>query len=348
METVRLFLEVAAGRNWIVHQMDVHNAFLHGDLEEEVYMKPLPGFHVADEKKVCRLRKSLYGLKQAPRCWFAKLTTSLREYGFVQSLSDYSLFTFDKGGIQINILIYVDDMIVASNSSGALQLFKDYLATFFKMKDLGPLKYFLGIEVSRGSTGFYLSQRKYALEIVVEAGLLGSKPADFPLEQNHKLALSKSPLLSQPAQYQRLIGRLIYLAATRPDLVFSVHILSQFMQNPREDHWQAALRVVKYLKGTVGRGILLKARTNFQVTGWCDSDYSSCPLTRRSVTGYIVQLGASPVSWKTKKQDTVSLSSAEAEYRAMVHLTKELLWVKRVLTDLGIVHPQPMHVLCDS
>ena len=348
METVRLFLEVAAGKDWSVHQMDVHNAFLHGDLDEEVYMKPPPGFYTTDDKKVCRLRKSLYGLKQSPRCWFGKLTSALRDYGFVQSLSDYSLFSFDKGGIQINILIYVDDMIIASNNSGALDIFKNYLASCFKMKDLGAVKYFLGIEVSRSSKGFYLSQRKYAMEIVSEAGLLGSKPASFPLEQNHKLALSESPLLRHLEQYRRMIGRLIYLSATRPDLTYCVHVLAQFMQTPREDHWQAALRVVRYIKGTAGQGILLQAKPDFQITGWCDSDWASCPLTRRSVTGYIVQVGASPISWKTRKQDTVSLSSAEAEYRAMAFLTKELLWLKRVLTDLGIKHDQPMRVLCDS
>lgn len=339
---------MAAGNNWPVHQMDVHNAFLHGDLTEEVYMKPPPGYFTSDENKVCRLRKSLYGLKQAPRCWFAKLTTALREYGFVQSLSDYSLFGFDKGGIHINILIYVDDMIVTSNSNEALTGFKGYLASCFKMKDLGPLKYFLGIEVSRSSKGFYLSQRKYALEIVSDAGLLGSKPATFPLEQNHKLALSTSPLLTDPEPYRRMVGRLIYLGATRPDLAFCVHVLAQFMQAPREDHWEAALRVVRYLKGNPGQGILLKAEKNFQITGWCDADYNSCPLTRRSVTGFFVQLGDSPVSWKTRKQDTVSMSSSEAEYRAMAFITKELMWLKRVLLDLGVKHTQPMRLYCDN
>lgn len=296
METVRLFLDIAAGRNWIVHQMDVQNAFLHGDLEEEVYIKPPPGFYTLDDKKVCRLRKSLYGLKQSPRCWFGKLTSALCEYGFIQSLSDYSLFSFDKGGVHINILIYVDDMIIASNNGGALEIFKSYLASCFKMKDLGAVKYFLGIEVSRSSKGFYLSQRKYALEIVSETGLLGAKPASFPLEQNNKLALPESAMLPNPEQYRRLIGRLIYLSATRPDLAYCVHVLAQFMHTPREDHWQAALRVVRYIKGTAGQGILLQAKNDFQISGWCDSDWASCPITRRSVTGYIVQVGSSPIS----------------------------------------------------
>ncbi|XP_019092930.1 PREDICTED: uncharacterized protein LOC109129333 [Camelina sativa] len=311
-------------------------------------MKPPPGYLAANDTRVCRLRKSLYGLKQAPRCWFAKLTTALKEYGFVQSLSDYSLFVFDKGGIRINLLIYVDDMIVTSNSVEALTIFKAYLASCIKMKDLGALKYFLGIEVSRSSQGFYLSQHKYALEIIADAGLLGCKPDSFPLEQNHNLALSTSPLLSQPEPYRRLIGRLIYLGATRPDLAYSVQFLAQFMKTPREDHWEAAIRVVRYLKGNPGQGILLNAKSNFQLTGWCDSDHSGCRLTRRSVSGYFIQLGTSPVSWKTKKQKTVSMSSTEAQYRAMAYITKELIWLKIVLHDLGVSHTQSMRLYCDS
>lgn len=158
MGTIRLFLKVAAGNNWPVYQMDVHNAFLHEDLDEEVYMKPPPGFYPDDEKKVCRLRRSIYGLKQPPRCWFAKLTKSLREYGFEQTHADYSLFIFDKAGVQIKLLIYVDDMILTCNSDRALAAFKSDLAPCFKIKDLGPLKYFLSIEVSRNKTSFYLSQ----------------------------------------------------------------------------------------------------------------------------------------------------------------------------------------------
>jgi len=236
MGTVRVFLDVAAKRNWEIHQMDVHNAFLHGDLHEEVYMKLPPGFEASHPNKVCRLRKALYGLKQAPRCWFQKLTTALKKYGFQQSRKDYSLFTLTRGQVRIHILIYVDDLVITGSSAKATQDFKDYLSSCFHMKDLGPLKYFLGIEVARNSTGIYICQRKYALDIIDETGLMGAKPASFPLEQNHQLALSTSPLLSDPQRYRRLIGRLIYLAVTRPDLAYCVHILALFMQEPREAH----------------------------------------------------------------------------------------------------------------
>ncbi|RVW26564.1 Retrovirus-related Pol polyprotein from transposon RE2 [Vitis vinifera] len=187
MTTVRAFLAIAASKNWELHQMDVHNAFLHGDLEEEVYMKLPPGFESSDPNLVCRLRKSLYGLKQAPRCWFAKLVTALKGYGFLQSYSNYSLFTYTKGNVQINVLVYVDDLIISRNDSAALKTFKAYLNDCFKMKDLGVLKYFLGIEVARSSAGLFLCQRKYTLDIVSETGLLGAKPCGFPIEQNHRL-----------------------------------------------------------------------------------------------------------------------------------------------------------------
>ncbi|CAH9097621.1 unnamed protein product [Cuscuta epithymum] len=266
MVTVRLFLAVAAAKNWELHQMDVHNAFLHGDLDEVVYMKPPPGFCSSRPGQVCRLKKSLYGLRQAPRCWFAKLSASLKQYGFQQSYSDYSLFTLTQGSAQLFILIYVDDLIIVGNDSSAIARFKSYLHNCFHMKDLGFLKYFLGIEVARSADGIFLCQRKYTLDIISETGLLGAKPTHFPIEQNHNLAISQSDFLADPEAYRRLVGRLLYLSFTRPDLAYAVHILSQFMQAPRQDHWTAALRVVRYLKGTPGQGILLSSTCDLTLT----------------------------------------------------------------------------------
>lgn len=166
LASVRFILKLAAALNWYVHQMDVHNAFLHGDLEEEIYMKLPQGFTCSDPTKVCRLKKSLYGLRQAQRCWYAKLTTALTQFGFSHDYADHSLFSKVRGSVCIHILIYVDDFIIACNDTTALQEFKDYLHRCFRMKDLGTLKYFLGFEVARNASVIYMSQRKYALDII--------------------------------------------------------------------------------------------------------------------------------------------------------------------------------------
>jgi hypothetical protein len=196
------------------------------------------------------------------------------------------LFSLHQKDIHLVVLVYVDDLIIAGNTSSAIKRFKLYLSTCFHMKDLGVLKYFLGIEVARNPSGIYLCQRKYALDIISEAGLLGAKPAATPLEQNHRLSLAARPLLSNPEKYRRLVGRLIYLCFTRPELSYCVHILSQFMHEHRTNHWEAALRVVRFLKGNPGQGIFFSKKCDLQLHGWCDLDWASCPLTRRSVTGW--------------------------------------------------------------
>ncbi|KAL9241108.1 hypothetical protein vseg_015256 [Gypsophila vaccaria] len=348
MTTVRTFLAIAASKNWTLHQMDVDNVFLHGDLDEEVYMRLPPGFTPTTTGHVCRLRKSLYGLKQAPLCWFAKLVHALTNYGFVQSRCDYSLFTYYRNDIRITILAYVDDLVIAANDDSALSIVKDYLRSCFPIKDLGVLKYFLGFEVAQNADGIVICQRKYALDIISEVGYLGSKPVVTPIEQNHSLGLNTSALMRDPESYRRLVGRLLYLVHTRPDLTYVVHILSQYLHAPRIDHLRAALRVVRYLKGSPGQGIFLSSSCNLELSGWSDSDYAACPLTPRSLTGWMIFRGGSPISWKSKKQAIVSRSSTEAEYRAMTLVTCEIKWLKGLLLDLSVSHTQTVPLHCDN
>ncbi|KAG7563712.1 Ribonuclease H-like superfamily [Arabidopsis suecica] len=348
MTTIRTLLKIASARDWELFQMDVHNAFLHGDLEEEIYMKLPPGINNTDSSKVCKLKKSLYGLKQAPRCWFAKLSNALLEFGFVTNYTDSSLFTYFSGKSCLYVLVYVDDFIVGGNDSKLTTEFKRYMSECFHMKDLGPLKFFLGIEVSRGKQGIYISQRKYTLDIISECGMIGAKPVSTPIEQNHTLAKEEGEFYSDPTKYRRLVGRLVYLAITRPDLCYAVHLLAQFLTQPRQRHWDAAIRLVRYLKGTCGQGLLLNKDSDLHVDAYCDSDHSTCPRTRRSLSGYVVLLGKSPICWKTKKQDRVSLSSAEAEYRAMAYTYQELIWIKELLLIFQIPHPEPITLHCDN
>ncbi|KAK2979620.1 hypothetical protein RJ640_020112 [Escallonia rubra] len=232
----------------------------------------------------------------------------------------------------------------SSGPSIACSSFKQYLNDCFKLKDLRTLKYFLGIKAARGPHGLFLSQRKYALDILSESGLSASKPAAFPMEQNHSLALVDGPLLSDPGLYRCLIGRLVYLTIIRPDICYAVHVLSQFMQSPRSQYWDAALWVLRYLKAAPDQGLFLPADSPLQIFAFCDSDWASCPLTRRSATRYFVSLGNSPISWRTKKQPIVSRSSAEAEYRSMAVTTCELSWLKSFLLSLGVHHDRPMRL----
>ncbi|RVW37728.1 Retrovirus-related Pol polyprotein from transposon RE1 [Vitis vinifera] len=346
--SVRCLLALAAACGWSLHQMDVNNAFLHGDLHEEIYMSPPLGLRRQEEENlVCRLHKSLYGLKQASRQWFAKFSEAIQSAGYAQSRADYSLFTRKQGKSFTALLIYVDDILITGNDPVSIATTKKFLRSHFHLKDLGDLKYFLGIEVFASKNGIFISQCKYALEIIEDTGLLGAAPIDTPMERGLKLS-DKSDLLKDQGCYRRLVGRLIYLTVSRPDITYAVHVLSRFMHQPRKAHMEAAFRVVRYLKNAPGQGLFFSSNNDFRLRAYCDSDWAGCPLTRRSTTGYYVFLGPSLISWRSKRQKTVSLSSVEAEYRAMTGACCELTWLRYLLKDLGVLHQEPTLLYCDN
>ena len=348
--TVRSFVAIAAAKGWSLTQLDVNNAFLHGDLDEEVYMSLPLGYKGNNQlpHQVCRLTKSLYGLKQALRHWFSKFSSTLLHHGFIQSNCDYSLFTKTKGFTFIALLVYVDDILIASNAPAVVTKLTAFLDDKFKVKDLGHAKYFLGLELARSHKGISLCQRKYTLDILEDVGFLASKLVKFPMEQHIKLSRDDGSLLTDPTVYRRLVGKLLYLTLTRPDISYSISRLSQFMDQPHAPHLHAAHRVLQYLKGSPGQGLFFPATNSLQLKGFCDSDWAGCSDTRKLVTGFCIFLGDSLISWRSKKQSIVSRSSAEAEYRAMAITTCEITWLLSLLRDFQIDHSMATLLFCDN
>lgn len=256
MTTVKTLLSVSATTRWSLHQLDISNAFLNGDLEEEIYMTLPPGYTPKEGEHlppnaVCRLQKSLYGLKQASRQWFLKFRAVLLQLGFQQSNSDHTLFIRNdrSSGIYTVVLVYVDDIVIASNNDNDVDQLKEDLSKAFKLRDLGPLKYFLGLEIARSSKGISVCQRKYTLGLLEDSGFLACKPSQIPMDLNAKLCSdSAEPLFDDPASYRRLVGRLMYLTITRPDITFAVNKLCQYTSAPKNSHLQVALKVLHYLK----------------------------------------------------------------------------------------------------
>lgn len=252
--------------------------------------------------------------------------------------------------MELVVHVYVDDLIIVSNDHMAIHCFKLYPSDCFHMKDLVNLKYFLGVEVAtcKISNRDFFVPKEICIGYYNRSWPTWSQTSPHPSRVESLLVFSRGAFALRSYTISTTGGRLIYLYFTRPVLSYCVHILSQFMQQPREKHWHAALRVVQYLKGQPGQGILLRRSCDLNLYGWCDLDWASCPLTRRSLTGWFILLGNSPISWKTKKQHTVSRLSVEAEYCSMATTTCELKWVKCILSSLGMEHSKPIHLYCDS
>ncbi|KAL0399091.1 UNVERIFIED_CONTAM: Retrovirus-related Pol polyprotein from transposon RE1 [Sesamum radiatum] len=242
--TVRTLLAVASSYAWPIHKVDINNAFLHGFLEEDIYMLPPDGYSVP-AGQVCKLRRFLYGLKQASRQWNRELTDKLLGYGFSQSPHDHYLFTKNTDTGLLILLVYVDDVLLTGPSLSQINTAKEFLDSEFTIKNLGPAKYFLGLEIARSTAGTSVTQHKYIRDILKDTGLAICKPTSTPLPLGLKLSSASSPPLSDPEPYRRLVGRLLYLSFTRPDISFGAQQLSQFVYQPGQVHMDAALHLVR-------------------------------------------------------------------------------------------------------
>ncbi|CAL9014541.1 unnamed protein product [Prunus brigantina] len=269
---------------------------------------------------VCKLRKALYGLKQSPRAWFGRFTMAMKNNGFKQCNSDHTLFLKHRKGKVTALIIYVDDMIITGNDKQEISQLQDYLATEFEMKDLGGLKYFLGIEVARSQQGIFLSQRKYVLDLLTDTGMLDCKPADTPIVQNHHLGEYPDQVPTNKERYQRLVGRLIYLSHTRPDIAYAVSVVR----------------------------LMFSKHGHLNIDGYSDADWAGNVTDRKSTSGYFTFVGGNLVTWRSKKQNVVALSSAEAEFRGMTKGICELLWLRKLLTELGYKPTSTMNLFCDN
>ena len=244
--------------------------------------------------------------------------------------------------------MYVDDIIVTWNDEKEKNTLKQCLAKEFEIKDLGNLKYFLGIMVAWSKQDIFISQQKYVIDLLRETGMMASKSVATPIEQNHKLSEALGEKKVDRKMYQRLVGRLVYLPHTRPDIAYTVSVISQFMHDPREINLHTTYRVLHYLKAHLGKGILFKKTSDIALAIYTSADFVRSPLDKWSTIGNCTFLGGNLVSWRSKKQNAVARSSAEAEFRAMAAGVCVLLWVKIILEDLEVQWNKPMKLYCDN
>ncbi|KAL8103658.1 hypothetical protein AgCh_028016 [Apium graveolens] len=347
--TIRTVLSIAVSRSWPIHQLDVKNAFLHGHLTETVFMHQPPGFVDRSYPNfVCRLKKTLYGLKQSPRAWSTRFATYILSQGFRSSVCDNSLFVFSHGNQIAYLLIYVDDIVLTASSDDLLQDIIRMLSREFAMTDLGPLHHFLGIKVTRTSGGLFLDQSQYTKDILNRASMSSCKPCATPVDLSAKLSVSDGPLFHDPTLYRSLAGALQYLTFTRPDISYAVQQICLFMHEPRDPHFAFLKRIIRYLQGTIDYGIRIGKTNTHSLVAYSDADWGGCPDSRRSTSGYCVFLGDNLISWSSKRQPTISRSSAKAEYRGVANAAAEATWLRNLLLELHVPLRQASVIFCDN
>ena len=350
LDTIRIVISLAAQKAWVIYQLDVKSAFLHGEITEEVFVEQPPGYeHKGHESKVYRLKKALYGLKQAPRAWYSRIETYFIKEGFTKCPYEHTLFikTADGGKILI-VCLYVDDLIFTGNDEIMLKQFKKSMKIEFDMTDLGRMKYFLGIEVLQKADGIFITQRKYAQEILERFNMDQCNSVHNPVVPGFKLTKDEGGVEVDSTVYKQMVGSLMYLTATRPDLMFIVSLISRYMERPTESHLLAAKRALRYIKGTVSLGMFYKKGGSEELVGYTDSDYAGDQDDRKSTSGYVFLMSSGAISWSSKKQPVVTLSTTEAEFIAAASSACQVVWLRRILKVLNQEQSSPTVVFCDN
>ncbi|XP_074379364.1 retrovirus-related Pol polyprotein from transposon TNT 1-94 isoform X2 [Apium graveolens] len=349
METIRMLLALAAQKGWTVHQMDVKSAFLNGVLEEEIFVEQPEGFVCkGQEDKVYRLIKALYGCRQAPRTWYSRIDTHLLSLGFVKSLSEATLYV-KKSDFEILVVsLYVDDLLVTGSNLKQIDNFKEEMKAAFEMTDLGKMTFFLGMEVQQNTNEIFICQKKYAKEILKKFNMDECKPTTTPMNNKEKFYEKDGAPKTDEGLYRSLIGCLMYLTITRPDIMNAVSILSRYMHCASEIHFQAGKRILRYVKGTIDYGVKFSKVENFRLHGYADSDLAGCEDDMKSTLGYCFSFGSGMFSWSSKKQEITAQSTAEAEFIAAVAAANQALWLRKLMMDLHMNQQEGTIIFVDN
>ncbi|GJW31527.1 retrovirus-related pol polyprotein from transposon TNT 1-94 [Tanacetum coccineum] len=329
MEAIKIFLAYAAHKSFTVFQMDVKTAFLHGTLKEDVYVCQPEGFIDADHPShVYKLKKALYGLKQAPRAWYDELSKFLLQNHFFKGTIDPTLFIRRFDDDILVVQVYVDDIIFGSTHPRYTQLFSDLMKSRFEMSMMGEMTFFLGLQVNQSPCGIFINQSNYVLEILKKYGMETCDPVGTPMEIKDKLDLDQNGSLVDATKYHSMIGALMYLTSSRPDIVHATCLCARYQAKPTEKHLKEVKRIFRYLRGTVNMGLWYTKDSGFELIGFSDADYAGCKDTFKSTSGGAQFLGEKLVSWSSKKQDCTALSTAEAEYVSLSACCAQVLWMQ--------------------
>jgi hypothetical protein len=348
-DTIRTILSLAACNIWSVYQLDVKSAFLHGELAENVYVDQPMGYQKRDSNNVYKLKKALYGLKQAPRAWYSKIESYFCKEGFEKCPHEHTLFVkHDENKILI-VSLYVDDLIYTGNFEALFESFKCSVRKNFVMTDLEKMRYFLGVEVTQNDKRIFISQQKYAREILSRFDMKQCNIVCNPIVVGNKLSKDESGKKVDATNFKQMVGCLMHLLATRPELAYVVCLIARYMENPTEIHFATTKRILRYLKGSLQYGILYKkGELNCELEGWSDSDYAGDLDDRKSTSGYVYKLGSGAISWSSKKQAIVILSTTEAEFVTASSCACQGIWLRRILNHLCQTQKSCTKIYCDN
>ncbi|GJT09345.1 retrovirus-related pol polyprotein from transposon TNT 1-94 [Tanacetum coccineum] len=347
LEAVRMFIAYAAHKNITIFQMDVKTAFLNGPLKEEVYVSQPKGFIDPEfPDHVYRLKKALYGLKQAPRAWYDKLSSFLIQHGFTKGIIDPTLFTRRHGEDILLVQVYVDDIIFGSTNLDFSKRFANLMKNNFEMSMMGELKFFLGLQVHQSPRGIFISQSQYAIELLKKHGLDECVSMSTPMA-TERLDADLQGTPTDQTTYRRMIGGLMYLTASRPDIAFATFVCARYQARPTVKHLKEVKRIFRYLRQSYNMGLWYPKDSGFELIAYSDADHAGCKDDCKSTSGGLQFLGGKLVSWSSKKQDCTAMSTAEAEYVSLSACCAQVIWMRTQLLDYGYKYNRiPMY--CDS